>query len=90
MRSITVFSLAVLSALMFSADNFMDGGIPMLEIPTAEAGPLSKRLESKHRPPPHSQASMQGGDSGARQECIEILHNGDHEGARECIRQLRN
>ena len=52
----------------------------------AEAGPLGKRLETKHKLSSHAET----GGNEAHEKCIEMLHKGDHEGAQNCISQLQD
>ena len=89
MKSISILSLVAIIVLIISSITFTSNGIPGIDTRTAEAGHLSKRLESKHSPSPHSQATSQGGDSEAQEKCIEMLHKGDHEGAQKCIAELQ-
>ena len=89
-RLTTTFVLTAILIFAPYAINLNTNGIIRIESSTAEAGPLSKRLEKRHSPSPHSQTAMQGGDSEAREQCIEMLHRGDHQGAQNCIEQLQS
>jgi len=80
-----VFALTALSVFVLPAVNTPLGTVAGI----AEAGPLAKRLESKNKQSQHAEAGMHGGDSEAREKCIEMLHKGDHEGAQNCIAQLQ-
>lgn len=104
MKSATIYTLVALFVLIFPAVNFTTNTIPGLEFRKADAGPLSRRLESKHSPASDAQSKMegvqsemqntgteiQGGDSEAKNKCIEMLNKGDNEGAQKCIEQLQN
>lgn len=97
MKSLVIITMTTLFVLSTPPINSTGGGIFGVGVRKVEAGPLSKRLESKHAPSPHSQANvsgmqsqMQGGLDEDREKCIEMLHRGDHEGAQNCIDQLQS
>lgn len=90
MKFFSILTFIVTAALVIPAITPLASRIPCFQAGIAEAGPLSRRLETKKSPLPNSQSAMQGGNSEAMEQCIEMLHSGDHEGAQECIAQLKN